>query len=102
MMTVADESELREMIVERLRLVIDPETNADVMRMQLVQQLEVDAEGYVSYTFRPSSPLCPLAVYLASQIKEAVATVPGVTGQYIRVEGYLASEDLTQMLNEEN
>jgi metal-sulfur cluster biosynthetic enzyme len=101
-MTTADESELRDTIVDRLRLVIDPETNADVMRMQLVQGLEVDAEGYVSYTFRPSSPLCPLAVYLASQIKEAVATVPGVTGQHIRVEGYLASEDLTKLLNEEN
>ena len=102
MMTASDASELREAIVGRLRLVIDPETNADVMRMQLVQELEVDGEGYVSYTFRPSSPLCPLAVYLASQIKEAVATVPGVTGQHIRVEGYLASEDLTQLLNEEN
>jgi metal-sulfur cluster biosynthetic enzyme len=102
MMTVADEPKLREAIVERLRLVIDPETGADIMRMQLVQGLEVDAEGHVSYTFRPSSPLCPLAVYLASQIKEAVATVPGVNSQHIRVEGYIASEDLTQLMNEEN
>jgi metal-sulfur cluster biosynthetic enzyme len=102
MMTVADEPKLREAIVERLRLVIDPETGADIMRMQLVQGLEVDAEGHVSYTFRPSSPLCPLAVYLASQIKEAVATVPGVSSQHIRVEGYIASEDLTQLMNEEN
>jgi hypothetical protein len=42
-----------------------------------------------------------LAVYLASQIKEAVATVPGVNTQHIRVEGYIASEDLTQLINEE-
>jgi metal-sulfur cluster biosynthetic enzyme len=102
MMTAAGESDLRDAIVERLRLVIDPETGADVMRMHLVEGLEIGEEGHVSYTFHPSSPLCPLAVFLATQIKEAVAEVPGVSSQKIRVEGYMAAEHLTQLINEES
>jgi len=94
-------SPLRGSIITRLREVIDPETRADVVRMRLIDNLMVDSEGCVSYIFRPSSPLCPLAVFLATQIKQAVAEVPGVTAQKIRVEGYIGAEALTQLINKE-
>ena len=92
---------LRQAVVECLRDVIDPETNVDVIRMRLVEDLVVDAEGRVSYTFRPSSPLCPIAVSLAVQIKQAITEVPGVTGQHISIEGYIAAEELTKLINKE-
>ncbi len=58
--------EIEQAILERLQQVIDPETGADVVRMRLIEDLHVDGEnGKVTYKFRPSSPLCPLAVYLA-------------------------------------
>jgi metal-sulfur cluster biosynthetic enzyme len=94
-------SQLLEAVTERLSKVIDPETNADVIRMRLIKDLVVHPEGLVSYTFQPSSPLCPIAVFLATQIKQAVAEVPGVTTQEIKVEGYIAQEDLTELINKE-
>ena len=94
-------SHLQELIIERLREVIDPETNADVIRMRLIKDLVVHPEGLVSYTFQPSSPLCPIAVFLATQIKQAVAEVPGVTAQEIKVAGYIAEEELTKLMNKE-
>lgn len=90
---------LREAIIERLRQVIDPETNADVVRMRLVEGLTVDDEGQVSYTFRPSSPLCPIALFLALMIRQAVTEVQGVTGQQVEVKGYVEAEALTRLLN---
>jgi len=95
-------SPLQEEIISRLQEVIDPETNVDVMRMRLIENLTVDREGKVCYTFRPSSPLCPLAVSLATQIKRAVAEVPGVTDQEILIVGYIAAEELTKLINKEN
>ena len=92
---------LEEAVLERLRGVIDPETNTDVVRMRLVENLWADALGKVRYTFRPSSFVCPIAVSLAMDIKQAVATVPGVTSQEIAVEGYLAAEDLEKLINQE-
>lgn len=92
--------ELHTAIIERLSKVIDPETGVDVVRMRLIEDLVVDDDGRVSYKFRPSSPLCPLAVPLSLMIQEAVASVPGVTGQDMEIVGYIQSEELTALLRE--
>lgn len=95
------EMTLEEAILDRLRSVIDPETNTDVVRMRLVENLWVDMLGKVRYTFRPSSFVCPIAVSLAMDIKNTVAEVPGVTSQEIAVEGYMAAADLEKLINQE-
>ncbi len=100
-MNIQDQNQLEQEIVDRLQTVIDPETGADVLRMRLVEDLTVNSNGGVRYTFRPSSPLCPIAVYLAQQIKLAVAEVPGVTNQTITVSDYAAAEELTKLINQE-
>jgi len=93
--------ELEQAIVERLRQVIDPETGADVIRMRLIEALHIDSDtGRVSYQFRPSSPLCPLAVSLALSIRAAVAGVPGVTEQDVEVVGFVGAEELNALLRE--
>jgi metal-sulfur cluster biosynthetic enzyme len=95
-------TELKHEVTEQLGQVIDPETGVDVMRMRLVEDLDVDgATGRVSYRFRPSSPLCPLAVHLVLDMRRAVATVPGVTDQEIEVVGYVGADELNALLREE-
>ena len=96
-----DPKELRLAILEKLSHVIDPETGADVVRMKLIENLVVDASCEASYTIRPSSPLCPIAVYLAVQIKMAVASVPEVSAQKIVVTNYVQSKELTELINQE-
>jgi len=93
-----DRNALREAILTRLSTVIDPETSVDVMRMRLIEDLVVDEGGIVRYKFRPSSPLCPLAVPLALSIRKAVGQVEGVTQQKIEVVGYIKAEELNAML----
>ena len=95
------ESSLEEAILERLKSVIDPETNTDVVRMRLVENLWADALGKVRYTFRPSSFVCPIAMMLAMNIKKAAAEVPGVKSQEIAVEGFMMAEELEKLINQE-
>lgn len=97
---MTDRDALREAILTRLSTVIDPETGADVVRMRLIEDLVVDEGGVVRYKFRPSSPLCPLAVPLALSIRKAVGQVGGVTQQEIEVTGYIKAEELNAMLRE--
>jgi metal-sulfur cluster biosynthetic enzyme len=93
--------QLEQAIVERLRKVIDPETGADVVRMRLIEELKADqVTGRVSYHFRPSSPLCPLAVQLIVSIRDAIAAVPGVEKQQIDVVGYVRADELNALLRE--
>jgi metal-sulfur cluster biosynthetic enzyme len=90
----------RQAVLERLSKVIDPETGVDVVRMRLIEDLVVDENGRVSYTFRPSSPLCPIAVPLSNEIQLAVAEVPGVTSQEIQVVGFALSDELMAWLRQ--
>lgn len=93
-----DSDVIQDAILDRLSAVIDPGTGVDVVRMRLIEGLVVDEEGVAHYAFRPSSPLCPQAVTLVLSIREAVAGVEGVTGQEIKVVGYVGAADLNDML----
>ena len=96
-----DPEKLRAAILERLARVIDPETGVDVVRMRLIEDLTVDGQGRVNYTFRPSSPLCPIAVPLAIEIRRACARGARASArQAMRVEGYVGSDELNALLLE--
>jgi metal-sulfur cluster biosynthetic enzyme len=73
--------DLRERVLRRLEAVIDPETGVDVVRMRLIEDLAVDADGLVSYKFRPSSPFCPLAVPPTSECPIASNRIPTLSNQ---------------------
>ena len=95
-----DPEKLREAILEQLSSVIDPETGVDVVRMRLIEDLTVNKIGHVAYKFRPSSPLCPIAIPLSVAIKLAVSEVEGVTGQDLEIVGYIQADELTELLRQ--
>jgi metal-sulfur cluster biosynthetic enzyme len=93
-----DQVALEKAVIEKLAKVLDPETGVDVVRMQLVMDLTIDENGKATYIFRPSSPLCPIAVPLAMMIIQAINEVEGITGQNITVVDYVEAEKLNEML----
>jgi len=93
-----DQVALEKAVNEKLTKVIDPETGADVIRMKLVLGLEIDEKGKATYTFRPSSPLCPIAVPLAVMIIQAIGEVKGITGQRMTVVDYVEADKLNEIL----
>jgi len=95
---MSNSEQLRAAILQKLATVIDPETGVDVVRMRLIEDLTVDDEGRVSYKFRPSSFLCPLAVPLSLAIQRAVAEVEGVTEQKMEIVGYIQADELTALI----
>jgi metal-sulfur cluster biosynthetic enzyme len=96
---MSNPQELQHKVIQRLMTVMDPETNTDVIRMRLIQNLSVDANGKVMYIFRPSSPLCPIAVPLALSILQAIGEVEGVTGQQMTVVDYIGADELNEIIN---
>lgn len=94
-----DAGKIREDVIRALREVIDPETGADVMRMRLVLDLQIHEDGTAEYVFRPSSPLCPIALKLVMDIIEAVKPVEGVTDQKVTVVDYSGADALNAILS---
>ena len=97
---MTDRDRVCEAVLARLSTIMDPGMGVDVVRMRLIEDLTVDGEGVARYKFRPSSPLCPLAVSLALSIRQAVVEVEGVTDQEIEVVGHVRAAELNAMLRE--
>ena len=91
---------LKERIEASLRGVIDPGTKLDIMRMKLVTDLSVKEDGTVSLTFRPSSPVCPMAFKLAYDIQRAVRRTDGVKEVNVKVGGYDRADELMEVLEQ--
>jgi len=89
---------LERAVLEKLTEVIDPETGVDVVKMRLIQDIHIDEVGKITYVFRPSSPLCPIAVPLALAIIDAIKEVPGISAQAITVKDYVQADQLNEIL----
>ena len=91
-------------IEQALRGIIDPETGLDIMRMGLVRHTELHRKdsGYKAIlTFRPSSPVCPMAFKLAWDMQQGVRSVAGIETVEIKVENYNRASELEAILKEE-
>ena len=97
-----DEGALKHAIEKRLAGIVDPGAGLDVFRMGLVRGLTVADDGDVCLTFRPSSPVCPMAFTLAPAIKGAVESVPGVRSVSMRIENFNRAAELEALLAEES
>jgi len=98
-----EDSDLHPKIMKALANVIDPETGLDVLRMGVVRSMKIqrgNRQRRVTLTFRPSSPVCPLAFKLAWEMKKAVETVDGIESVEIQVEGYHRASELEAILRE--
>ena len=93
-----NKQEFESAVKEKLSKVIDPETGVDVVKMRLIQDIHIDEVGKITYVFRPSSPLCPIAVPLALAIIDAIKEVPGISGQAITVKDYVQADQLNEIL----
>ncbi len=91
-------------IREALKEIIDPGTGLDVIRMGLVKKTRLEKKGNgfkATLTFRPSSPVCPMAFKLAWDMKQCAAGVDSVDSVEIEVEGYDRAAELQAILKEE-
>lgn len=93
---------LYSVIKEALSSVIDPETGLNVMRMEIIQDIDVSEDGTVRVTFRPSSPICPMAFTLAESIRQSLLDVDGVRSVYVNVENFRDADRLERIVNRLN
>ena len=93
-------SEIEAKVMEALKYVIDPETGMSMVDMQLISKVQ-ETDGFVDVEFIPSSPMCPIAFYLAEEIKKAVLSVEGVKKAKISCKGHMMEEQINKAVNEE-
>ena len=75
----ADElARLSEEIVGALKTVYDPEIPADIYELGLIYKVDVDDDRVVKVEMTLTTPNCPSAAELPTQVENAVSSVAGV------------------------
>ncbi len=67
-----------EQVLNALRKVIDPDLHRDVVSLGMIKDLKIEGSK-VSFTFELTTPACPLKDQLTRAVRDAAASVPGVT-----------------------
>ncbi len=74
-----------EAIVTILKTIFDPEIPVDIYELGLIYAVEIADDGKVKVEMTLTTPSCPSAQELPSQVEEAVRLVPGVADVQVEV-----------------
>jgi FeS assembly SUF system protein len=78
-------SELKPRVVDALKTVFDPEIPVDIYELGLIYDIQADAARRVHVTMTLTSPACPSAQQLPSEVKYKVKAVQGVSDATVEV-----------------
>ena len=75
----------REVLIEALRTVMDPEIPVNIYDLGLIYRLEVDDRGKVEVDMTLTAPACPVAGTLPKEVGRVIDEVPGVTDTLVKL-----------------
>ena len=76
---------LQPKIVEVLKTVYDPEIPVDIYELGLIYEIIVDAERRVLINMTLTSPACPSAQQIPSEVRYKVKALPEVTDAWVEI-----------------
>jgi metal-sulfur cluster biosynthetic enzyme len=77
--TARTADELREDVLQSLRMVIDPELGESLVDLGLIYRVETGADGTARIAMSTTTRGCPAASFLKEAVHSAAALVPGIT-----------------------
>ena len=92
-------TDLEDKVREEVGKVQDPETGQSFAEMQMIASVKEEEPGTVTVEFIPTSPFCPIAFKLASDIKTAAKKVPGVKNALVYCRGHMMEQQINEMTN---
>jgi FeS assembly SUF system protein len=78
-------AELQGPIIEVIKTVYDPEIPVDIYELGLIYEIIADAERRVLINMTLTSPACPSAQQIPSEVRYKVKAVPGVTNAWVEI-----------------
>jgi FeS assembly SUF system protein len=84
-MDPAQTAALQGPIIDVVKTVYDPEIPVDIYELGLIYEIIVDAERRVLVKMTLTSPACPSAQQIPSEVRYKVKAVPGVTDAWVEI-----------------
>lgn len=67
----------KDLVMERLKDVIDPELRISIMELGLVYDVQIE-DGVIRVTYTLTTPACPLGPVIGGQMQDLLLDLPGV------------------------
>jgi FeS assembly SUF system protein len=80
-----DPNEIRELVIDALRAVYDPEIPVNIYELGLIYDIDVEDDGAVKIKMTLTSPHCPVAESLPSEVGRAASSAAGVRAADVEV-----------------
>ncbi len=94
-------TEIEDKVREAVGKVVDPETGQTFAEMQMITDVKEEQPGVFKVEFVPSSPFCPIAFKLATDIKKAALQTMGVKKALVYCKGHMMEQQINEMTNKE-
>ena len=92
-------TDLETKVREAVGKVKDPETDMTFAEMQMITGVKEEKPGVVKVEFIPTSPFCPTAFKLASDIRSTAKKVSGVKKALVYCRGHAMEQQINEMTN---
>lgn len=66
-------------LVDKLRVVYDPEIPVNIYELGLIYEVDVEPDGMVNIAMTLTAPNCPVADDLVEQVRQKILSIPGVS-----------------------
>ena len=76
---------LQQLVIDQIKTVFDPEIPVDIYELGLIYEIIVDAEYRVLINMTLTSPACPSAQQIPSEVRWKVKAIPGVTDAFVEI-----------------
>jgi FeS assembly SUF system protein len=76
---------LQAKVIEAIKTVFDPEIPVDIYELGLIYEIIVDAERRVLIKMTLTSPACPSAQQIPSEVRFKVKAIPEVTDAWVEI-----------------
>lgn len=79
-----DNEGLAEVVIDRIKLVYDPEIPLNVYDLGLIYRIDI-SNNDVAVTMTLTNPACPSGSEIAGAVKRAIEGIPGIRSTTVRV-----------------
>lgn len=76
---------IKQQVIAAIQTVYDPEIPINIWEVGLIYEVNVDDDGKAHVLMTLTSPNCPVAESLPTEVKDAVAAVDGVTESEVEI-----------------
>jgi len=90
---------LEEEVRNRVEQIVDPMTGLTFGEMKMIKEVKEERRGMVRISFKPTNPICPIALKFAADIRDEALKVKGIEEALVCCLDHVMKEEINRIVN---